>query len=348
MKETILYKKLDAKKVKCNVCSHNCTVLPGKRGKCGVRENMNGKLTVLNYGKLVSVNPDPIEKKPLFHFLPGSISFSIACAGCNFSCGHCQNWQISQIKDLIKEKTGEYNKLMPGQDCRANDVVDFALKTNSKSISYTYTEPTIYAEFALDTMKIAREEKLKNVWVTNGFMTRELLEKITPFLDAANVDLKSISEKFYTQVCKAKLRPVLENIKQMKKSGVWIELTTLIIPGYNDSNGELEKIADFISNEVGNETPWHISKFSPEISYKMQNIRQTDEETIKKAVEIGKKNGLKYVYSGNIATDSLEDTKCPKCTKKIVDRNHFYEITINYYNALKCPKCGEKLDFIWK
>ncbi|EKD49724.1 MAG: hypothetical protein ACD_63C00064G0006 [uncultured bacterium] len=299
MKKTILSRKLN-NAVQCNVCSHRCKVSLGMRGICGVRENIDGVLYSLNYGKLISEALDPIEKKPFYHFLPGTQSLSIACAGCNFACGHCQNWDISQIKDHIKEDGENYRKAMPGRESKPEDIVKHAKELNIPSISYTYTEPTVFAEFALDVMKLAKKENLKNAWVTNGFMTKELSDLIIPHLDAANIDLKSFSESFYKKICKASLEPILENIVYLKKKNIWIELTTLIIPGHNDSEEELRKIAKFIKEKVGKDTPWHVSRFSPEISYKMKEIPPTPVEIVKKAVEIGKDAGLKNVYAGNL------------------------------------------------
>ena len=300
--ETLFSKKLDNNDAQCQTCAHFCVIKPGKRGICGVRENQNGQIKVLNYGKLVSANIDPIEKKPFFNFLPGTTSYSIAAAGCNFHCGHCQNWQISQIKEA--EKTA-----LQATTVEPKEVVAAAKATGCTSIAYTYTEPTIYAEFALDVMKLAREAKLKNVWVSNGFMSPQTRTAILPYLDAINIDLKSFNNKFYQKVCGASLKPVLENISAFKKKGVWIELTTLIIPTWNDQPAEFKQIADFIKNEVGPDTPWHISRFSPEISYQMQDLPTTEVATIKQALQIGRRAGLKKVYAGNVSNHELEQNE---------------------------------------
>ncbi len=285
-KEAILYVKLAGNKVRCGVCNHRCVISDGKKGICGVRKNEKGKLYSLVYGKAIAENIDPIEKKPLYHFLPGTKTLSIATVGCNFRCLHCQNADISQA-DFIS-----------GKDLPPKKVIEDTIKTNCPSISYTYTEPTIFVEYALDTMRLARKKNLKNIWVSNGYMTKETLALIAPYLDAINVDLKAFTEEFYQEVCSAKLKPVLENLKDIKKRGIWLEVTTLIIPGKNDSPKELKNIAKFIKKELGPETPWHVSRFFP--TYKLTNVPPTDVDKIYEAVEIGKKAGLKYVYGGNI------------------------------------------------
>jgi len=294
MKEALLYKRVpgaQGQNIQCEVCNHQCLILPGRRGICGVRENQDGKLYALNYGKVIAAHIDPIEKKPLYHFLPGTFSYSIATVGCNFKCLHCQNADISQY---TKEWGGEIigDELLPEQ------VVKNAIKYNCPSISYTYTEPTIFLEYALDTMKLANQKGLKNVWVTNGYMSDKTLKLIKPYLDAANVDLKSFSDEFYKRVCGARLQPVLDNLIKIKKAGIHLEVTTLIIPGENDSEKELKQIAGFVVEKLGADTPWHVSRFFP--AYKMNNLPPTPVEKIYQAVEIGKKTGIKYVYAGNV------------------------------------------------
>jgi len=337
MKKALLYKKLEDNKVQCQNCAHYCVILPGKRGICGVRENQNGKLYSLVYGKAVAVNIDPIEKKPFFHFLPGTRSVSVATVGCNMSCKNCQNWNISQGSKI---RNGE----IIGENMPPERIVEEAIKNKAPSISYTYTEPTIFFEYALDTMKLAKKKGIKNTWVTNGFMSKECLEIISPYLDAANVDLKSFDDKFYRNVCGARLKPVLENLKQMKKLGIWVEVTTLVIPTLNDKDENFKKIANFIKNELGAETPWHISQFSPEISWKLQHLSPTPIESIEKACQIGLDTGLKYVYSGNIPGQACEDTYCPKCKEKMIDRTGYY-IVQSHKNG-KCSNCGQDLNLI--
>ncbi len=293
MHEALLYEKLDGEKVKCNLCNQGCIINDRKRGICGVRENRDGKLYTLVYGKAIAENIDPVEKKPFYHFLPGTYSLSIATVGCNFRCLHCQNAEISQIS---KERPEDVEIL--GKDLLPEEVVKHALDNNCPSISYTYTEPTIFLEYALDCMKLARKKGLKNTWVSNGYMTKEALDLVAPYLDAINVDLKAFTEDFYQEVCGAKLKPVLENLIDIKKRRIHLEITTLIIPNKNDSEKELKQIAKFIKNELSDDTPWHVSRFFP--YYKMKDVSPTPVEKVQRAVEIGKRVGLRYVYAGNV------------------------------------------------
>ncbi len=336
MKEALLYRKLKNNKVRCYLCSHQCLINLGKRGICGVRENRRGKLYTLVYGKVIAFGVDPIEKKPLFHFLPGSLAYSLATVGCNFRCQNCQNWQISQAPRLSKRIQGF--KFSP------SEIVEETLKNRCQSIAYTYTEPTIFLEYALDIMKIAKKKGLKNVWVSNGFMSSKALELISPYLDAINIDLKSFKDKTYQKYFGGRLEPVLKNLKEIKEKGIWLEVTTLIIPGVNDQEEEIRQIALFIKKELGRETPWHISKFSPEISWQMQSYSPTPKETIQKAREIGLEIGLKYVYSGNLWDDLGENTYCPKCGELNIERKGY--IIRRFDKQGKCWKCGEDLDLI--
>lgn len=338
MIESYLYKKLENKNVQCQTCAHGCFIAPEKFGICGVRKNIDGKLYALNYGRAISESIDPIEKKPLFHFLPGTHTLSIAAVGCNLRCGNCQNWQISQ--SVKKDKS----LFEIGQNLTPEEIIRDAVKNKCPSISYTYTEPTIFLEYALDAMKIAKTRNIKNIWVTNGFMSNETLKLITPYLDAANVDLKSFDDKFYEENCGAGISPILDNLKKMKKNGIWVEITTLIIPGFSDDKKMLEDIAGFIFNELGSETPWHVSAFSGMISYKMRNIPDTPVKTIYKAYDIGKKAGLKYIYAGNITDSSKENTYCPKCKKLAIERIGF--MTNRLDKNGECGECGEDLNLI--
>lgn len=290
MKEALLYKKLSGGKVQCNVCNHKCIILKKGRGICRVRENQNGKLYSLVYGKIIAEHIDPIEKKPLHNFLQGTFSLSIATIGCNFKCLHCQNADISQQTPTSQS--------LGGKTFTPEQIVQDALDNNCPSISYTYTEPTIFVEFALDCMKLAHEKGLKNVWVSNGYMTKECLNLISPYLDAINIDLKAFTEKFYQEICGARLKPVLENLIDVKKRGIHLEIATLIIPDKNDSEKELKQMAEFIRKELGDNVPWHVSRFFPH--NKMIDVLATSIEKIYQAVEIGKSAGLKYVYPGNI------------------------------------------------
>jgi pyruvate formate lyase activating enzyme len=331
----MLYEKTENSRVKCNLCAHRCKIEPDKRGICGVRENRNGILYSLVYGKLIAENVDPVEKKPLFHVYPGSKSFSIATVGCNFHCTFCQNHEISQMPR-------ESGSIM-GRDISPSSIVERALNSASITISYTYTEPTIYFEFAYDIARIATEKGLKNVFVTNGFMTEEALETISPYLHAANVDLKSFSDDFYRKRCGARLEPVLESLKKMKALGIWVEVTTLLIPTLNDGDDELRQIAEFICS-LGAETPWHISRFHPQ--YKMTTVSPTLVADIHRAAEIGKASGLKYVYSGNVPGDEGEDTKCSHCGEHLIDRYGFY-IKKFALKGTSCPRCGTTLDGVF-
>lgn len=338
MKESYLYKKLDNEKVQCTTCAQNCVIESAKRGICGVRENIDGKLFALNYSKAIAVNIDPVEKKPLFHFLPGTKSLSVATVGCNLRCSNCQNYELSQGFKNVKK--------IPGQDLSPKDIVKLAVQNNLPSISYTYTEPTIFLEYALDIMKLAKKQGLKNCWVSNGFMSEQSRKLIMPYLDANNIDIKSFSDEFYKEQCGARLNPVLKTAKQMKKAGIWIEITTLIIPTLSDSEEMFEKIALFIKNELGTETPWHVSQFSGAISWKLQNLPETPVQVLEKAYEIGKKSGLKYVYTGNIPGLASEDTICSKCKTLAIDRTGY--AVQRYDKNGKCSKCKTSLNLILK
>lgn len=276
-----------------------CAIGEGEIGKCGVRQNRGGVLYSLVYGKAVAVNIDPIEKKPLYYFLPGSYSYSIGTVGCNFQCLNCQNYEISQM-DGFKGRSETYKQINWGQSLSPKEIVNQAQQFHCRSISYTYNEPTVFLEYALDIMKRARGKGLKNIWVTNGFMTQDTLKFIVPYLDAVNVDLKSYEDEFYKKYCGAKLEPVLDNCKELKKKGIWLEVTTLIIPGLTDNEDMLTSLAKFIKEELGADTPWHVSAFSRAISWQLQYIPDTSSETMKKTKQIGEEQGLTRVHTGNI------------------------------------------------
>jgi pyruvate formate lyase activating enzyme len=284
MHECVLYKKLENKRVQCIACNHRCIINSGKAGICGVRENNNGKLNLLVYGLVISEHVDSIEKKPLYHFLPKTFAYSIGTVGCNFKCDFCQNYDISQLNEIV------------GKKITPEEIVERAIKKGCKSIAYTYNEPTIFAEFVKDTAVLAKKKGLKNILVTNGYMSKECLEFLGKEIDAMNIDLKSFNEDFYKRICKAKLKPVLETIKLAYKMGIHIEITTLIVPGENDNIKELEDIAKFIAG-IDKNIPWHISRFFP--MYKMNNKEKTPLDILKKAETIGKKY-LNYVYVGNV------------------------------------------------
>ena len=293
MKESILYEKLtDKKKVKCNTCNHRCVIESGKKGICGVRKNIEGTLYALNYERTISVAIDPVEKKPLYHFLPGTSTYSLATIGCNLSCMWCQNWQISQLQN-----NRELDEELPGEVITPEEHVERAIEYGCPSISYTYTEPTIFLEYALDIMKVAKKRGLKNIWVSNGYMTNEALDLILPYLDAVNIDLKAWNNDTYIKYCGSKVQPILDNIRYLRENGVHVEVTTLVVPGVNDDIEQLENIAGFIAG-VDKNIPWHLSRFFP--AWKMNDTPVTPVSTLEMAEDIGRKAGLKYIHLGNI------------------------------------------------
>jgi pyruvate formate lyase activating enzyme len=337
MLEAKLYKQLNNNVVQCDLCNHFCAIKNSEVGKCRARQNKNGKLFSLVYGYPVAINTDPIEKKPLFHFSPASLTYSFGTFGCNFKCANCQNWDISQANNIAKlnEKL-EY--IEPQQ------IIDGALSEDCSSIAYTYNEPTIFFEYALAIMKLARQNGLKNIWVSNGFMSEQCLEAIIPYLDAANIDLKSMSEDFYSTNCNGQLQPILNNLIRLKQEQVHLEIITLIIPNLSDDAAMLKEMAEFIVKKLGVETPWHLSRFSPEISWQLKKIPATTAEAIYEAYEIGKAAGLQYVYVGNLPGDAKENTYCPHCDSLAIERNG-YEITRHDLEG-NCYYCEKSLDII--
>ena len=330
MHEALFYKQAPDTpgQVRCLLCHHHCLIGEGGRGICKVRENQGGILYSLNYGRLISENIDPVEKKPIFHLLPGSLSYSIATVGCNFHCKHCQNYEISQYPSL---HGGE----IPGALRTPAEVVAAAQRAGCQSISYTYVEPTIFYEFALDTAKLARAAGLKNIFVSNGYTGPEATRELAPYLDANNIDLKAFTDTFYKEVCGARLQPVLDTIRLMQELGVWVEVTTLVIPGWNDSDEELREIARFIT-DVSADIPWHVTRFWP--TYKMTDRPPTPHHTLVRAREIGLAEGLRYVYVGNIPGDSGENTLCPHCGKLIIERSGF-AVKQQQMTKGKCNHC---------
>ncbi len=332
MKEAMFYESLDGK-VRCRLCNHLCLIKDDKRGICGVRENRSGNLYSLVYGRSVAADVDPVEKKPLFNFYPGTRTYSIATVGCNFRCLNCQNWQISQMPKGKKRR-------IIGEELRPEKIVADARKNGCQSIAYTYTEPTIFFEYAYDTAKLAHEEKIKNIFVSNGYTGTEAIRQISPYLDAVNVDLKGFTEEFYREVCGARLQPVLDNIRLYKELGIWVEVTTLIIPGYSDDEGQLREIARFIKS-VGEDIPWHISAFYA--AYKLLDVPPTPVMSLRKAWEVGKKEGLRYVYEGNVPGEEGENTCCYNCGELLIKRYGF-ELMENKLINGKCPICGLQMD----
>ncbi|OPY49615.1 MAG: Cyclic pyranopterin monophosphate synthase [Methanosaeta sp. PtaU1.Bin060] len=331
-REAWFWHRLDGD-VQCTLCHQLCRVRPGKRGLCGVRENQDGKFMTLVYGNLIAASVDPIEKKPFFHFLPGSLAYSIATAGCNFRCLHCQNADISQLP----KETGK----TPGRFVPPEEVVAAAEAEGCQTIAYTYTEPTIFFEYAYDVAVLARERGLKNVFVSNGYTGEEAARKIAPVLDANNIDLKG-DDQFYRKICGARLEPVKKNIEFFWKSGVWMEVTTLLIPGYNDSVEQLRAMAEFLAS-VSTEIPWHVTAFYP--MYKLKGVPATGAESLRKGVKIGRDAGLKYVYSGNIPEED-ENTRCHICGELLVERMGF-RIMRNSVVEGRCPKCGTAVSGRW-
>jgi pyruvate formate lyase activating enzyme len=321
------YLKADSDVVDCRLCHHFCHILPANAGICTARKNVGGQLFSLVYGRPAALNIDPIEKKPLYHFLPGSRAFSLGTLGCNFRCANCHNYEITQSK---LEKT-EFPFVPPAE------IVEGAERGQCRSIAYTYNEPTIFTEYALDIMKLARRQKIKNVWVANGFMSNDCLAAIIPFLDAANIDLKSMEDSFYNKVCHARVAPILENLKTLRNAGVHLEITTLVIPTLSDDLGMLKKIAEFIAAELGPDVPWHLSRFSPEISWKLKALPETGREILEQAYQIGRDAGLKFVY----ASGYKDNTYCPACGELAIERI-YYKVK-RFDKKGRCRKCGEQI-----
>jgi len=331
MQKDAMFYRPEGDKLRCRLCRHQCLISPSKRGICQVRENREGKLYSLNYRKAISMAIDPIEKKPFFHFHPGSKSLSIATVGCNFKCKHCQNYSISQ---MVRDQ-GE----IPGDDIAPEDVVSRAIKEGCDSISYTYSEPTIFYEYAYDIAKLAKKKGVANNFVTNGYIGEDALREISPYLDAANIDLKGFTDKFYREICGARLQPVLDSIRLHHELGIWIEIATLVIPGHNDTKEDFEGIAEFIAS-VDPEIPWHVTRFHPD--YKLTDAPSTPAASIRMARDIGIEAGLKYVYEGNIPGEEKEDTFCPQCKELLIKRFGF-SVMKNKIIDGKCPKCGAKI-----
>jgi pyruvate formate lyase activating enzyme len=328
MHKAMFQEPLGDDRVRCGLCRFRCSIGAGQRGLCGVRENRDGVLFSLVYGKAVAENVDPIEKKPLFHVYPGSLSYSVSTVGCNFRCLHCQNHQISQWPH---EQIS-----IAGADVPPAQLVERALAAGCRSIAYTYTEPTIYFEYAFETAKLAKQAGLANVFVSNGYITRAALETIAPWLDAANIDLKGFSDDFYREVTGASLQGVLECLRDYRRLGIWLEVTTLLIPGRNDDPDELRALTRFIAEELGPETPWHVTGFYP--TYKLQDAPPTSLASLQQARKLGHQAGLQFVYTGNRGDADSESTRCPACRKLVVERSGFQLVT-NHLQKGRCPWC---------
>lgn len=332
MKKVYLQKP-DGNAVECLNCAHYCSIAPNKRGMCQVRENRHGELVALNYGQLAGLQAQKIENIPLFHFLPGSSTLAIGSAGCNMMCANCQTWNISQKPRLSGDTFGH--------PYEPQEIIDIAQSEGCQSISYSYTSPAIFSEFAYDTMRLAHEAGLKNVWDTNGYWSKELFEMIAPYLDAANIDIKAFSDNFYKTNCNASLQPVLDTCKRLKDAGIWLEISTLLIPEANDSQEMLVALANYIKTDLGEETPWHISAFDPQASWKLENASMPDYGKLVKIAALGNKAGLYYVYLPNSKTSPQNNTFCPKCKDILIERN---KNTIKRFDEqLSCQKCGGKI-----
>ncbi|MEA3406602.1 MAG: AmmeMemoRadiSam system radical SAM enzyme [Chloroflexota bacterium] len=330
-KEAMLYEKLPEQRVRCNLCAHRCVIADGKKGICQVRENRGGTLYTLVYGRTITQHVDPVEKKPLLHFYPGSTAYSIATVGCNFRCRWCQNWDISQ---MVRER-----HLIMGDEASPRQIVAAAQQAHCRSIAYTYTEPTIFFEYAYDTARLAHEAGLANLYITNGYMTEEMLETFQPYLDAANVDLKAFRDETYHKYVGARLQPVLDTMRTMKRLGIWLEVTTLVIPDINDDEEELKDAADFVADELGVETPWHISRFFP--AYEMTDVPSTPVETLRRAREIGLEAGLRYVYVGNVSGEA--NTVCHACDETLIRRAGYGILENRIQPDGRCPNCGTRV-----
>ncbi len=336
LKEAYFYQKLDNQMVQCQLCPRRCVIAPGKRGFCRVRENRNGVLYSLVYSRPCAVHIDPIEKKPLFHFLPASSAFSIATVGCNLKCVFCQNWLISQASPEERD----YTYLEP------QDVVNMAKQASSPTIAYTYTEPVIFYEYMLDIAKLAKAQGIRNIMHSAGHINEEPLRQLCKYLDAANIDLKGFSQKFYGEMTLGNLNSVLNTLKILKQEGVWIEITNLLIPGYNDDDESIIKMCLWIIENLGRDVPVHFSRFYP--MYKLLSLNATPVTTLERARGIARDCGLKYVYIGNIPGHRGENTFCPNCSNIVIKRSGYTVLEINLNKQGRCKFCGEKINGVWE
>jgi len=335
LKEAKFYLKLESEKVICQLCPHQCVIKEGKRGICQVRENRKGILYSLVYGNPCTVSIASVEKKPLYHVIPGHWRLTLATVGCNFRCKYCQNWHISQ-RGLESESWSEIS---------AEEVVLEALNQGVKSISFTYTEPTVFYEYMYDISIIAKDRGLKVLLNSNGFINPEPLKNLLPLIDAVNVDLKGFSEEFYHQVCSAKLEPVLESLKTIRESKIHLEIVNLIIPTVNDDFNQIEKMCRWVVKNLGEDTPLHFTRFYP--AYKFIHLPSTPVQTLERARKIARDAGLKYVYIGNVPGHEADNTYCPACGKLLIKRFNF-NILANHVIGGKCKFCQEKIPGIWE
>jgi pyruvate formate lyase activating enzyme len=333
-KEAMFYKNLDGQTVQCQLCPRECVISDGKRGFCRNRENQKGKLYTIVYGKPTVVDIGPIEKAPLYHFVPGHFRLCLTCASCNLRCKHCQNWHLSQSSS-------------EDQNCYSytpEEIVTQANKQGLTSVSFTYTEPTVYYEYLYDISIIAKQMGIKTSIVSNGYINREPLLKLLTVLDAVKIDLKGFSEKFYEEVCSATLKPVLESLITVKKENVWLEIVNLIVPTLNDDPKMIDEMCRWIKENLGSDTPLHFTRFSP--NYKLTHLSPTPISTLEAAYEIAKRNGLRYVYIGNVPGHIRNSTFCPSCNKRIIYRTHFDVLEMNIVNG-KCRFCNNLIQGKW-
>lgn len=327
--------------IQCRLCHHKCRLGSGQIGRCGVRQGDGSTVKSLVYGKLVAENVDPVEKKPLFHVLPGTLTYSIATPGCNFTCSHCQNSSISQVSGGL---SGWLSKGRSIIERSPQEVVDRAISSRCDSVSYTYVEPTVFFEYAYDCAVLAKQRGLGNLYISNGYMSDEVFELLAPLITAINIDLKSWSDAFYAKVCGARVAPVIENIRKCVERGLWVEVTTLLIPGLNDSVDELQEIAMFLAT-LDRNIPWHVTAFHP--AYKMATTAPTPQATIEVALKIGQEAGLNHVYSGNIASTDGASTTCPGCGERLISRNHF-TLQNNLLKDGRCHCCNTAIAGVWR
>ena len=336
MREALFWESLPESAVRCHLCRLECIIPKGGRGRCRTRENYDGRLVSLVYGQLIAAHVDPVEKKPLFHVLPGSRCYSVATLGCNFRCRHCQNDSISQPK---AELIGQERPVPPERVAQA------ALVSGCAAMAFTYTEPTVFYEYALDIARLSHENGLKNLFVTNGYMQKGALTQIAPLMDAANVDLKAFSEAFYRDIVGARLSEMLDSLRCFRELGIWLEITTLLIPGLNDTDQELRDLARFIVTDLGKDVPWHVTAFHP--AYALRNCPPTPPGTLLRARAIGRAEGLRHVYSGNIPGAGGESTVCPSCGKTVIERRGF-SLQALHLTKGSCDFCGAALAGIWE
>jgi pyruvate formate lyase activating enzyme len=318
--------------VRCVACAHRCVLRPSRIGICGVRQNRGGWLYTLVYGEVVAAKAEPVEKKPFYHFMPGTYAYSVGTRGCNFHCAFCQNWEMSQAhREGLVPKSRNFTP---------EEVVERAVAAGARSVAYTYVEPTVFIEFALDSMVRAHSAGLHNVFVTNGYETTEAIELVAPYLDAANIDLKAANDGFYRRVCGARWEPVRDAVVEMRKRGIWLELTTLIIPGLNDDRNELRAMAEWIASAVGPETPWHLTRFQP--AYRMSGTEPTPASTLVEVAETAREVGLRHVYVGNAPEVEAANTSCARCGELLISRAD-YSVTEWRLVEGRCPRCKHAL-----